>query len=464
VRGRSTSIIAVAALALAAPATAHAIGHRAPQLTRIRCVPATTATCRTGIKVTIGRQIQISGRRVYKGMRVSFRWPKGAIATKLDHTHAGYIVRVPPGTSTGMVSVTLSDRAGRRSNVKRISVTPVPQVGSPTPARGALPAAFTGNGMWIWELPETDGGDLAAIVAQAHAAGLSTLFIKSSDGAVNRWAQFNPQLVATLHANGLRVCAWQYVYGSDPLGEAAQGASAVSDGADCLVIDAEVEYEGRYAAAQQYISALRTAVGPAYPIGLTSFPYVDYHPKLPYSVFLGPGGAQVNLPQVYWKSIGGTVDAVSAHTLAHNRIYGNAIAPLGQSYTDTPPDDIARFRAIWSAYGSGGLSWWSWQSTGADQWTAVGAPFSPLVLPPPDPGWPALEKGNKGDEVVWLQEHLVSFDPAVSVTASFDTATDTALRNLQTARGLEVTGVTDPLTWKAVLGLPLVPVDWTSQG
>ena len=70
------------------------------------------------------------------------------------------------------------------------------------------------------------------------------------------------------------------------------------------MIDAEVEYGGKYAAAQTYIDTLRAGVGPAYPIGLASFPYVDYHESMPYSVFLGPGGAQYNVPQVYWKAIG----------------------------------------------------------------------------------------------------------------------------------------------------------------
>jgi hypothetical protein len=42
------------------------------------------------------------------------------------------------------------------------------------------------------------------------------------------------------------------VYGDDPLGEAAVGAEAVSNGADCLVIDAEAAYEGRYASARTY--------------------------------------------------------------------------------------------------------------------------------------------------------------------------------------------------------------------
>jgi peptidoglycan hydrolase-like protein with peptidoglycan-binding domain len=453
--------IALVALALPAvlPPAAQAAKHTPPKLTRLRCVPATSASCKSGVNVTIGRQIQISGARLVKGMRVSFRWSKGALATKLDHTKVGYIARVPPGTHAGAVKVTVSDKAGRRSNAKAMQVLGVPKVGGPAPARGQLPQQFSGNGMWIWQLASSDGGDVNAIAARAHAEGISTVFVKSADG-IDAWAQFSPALVAALHANGIRACAWQYVYGSDPLGEASQGAAAVAAGADCLVIDAETEYEGRYAAAQQYITALRAAIGPTYPLGLTSFPYVDYHPRLPYSVFLGPNGAQANLPQVYWKTIGGTVDAVSAHTLAHNRIYGTAIAPLGQSYSSPPPEDVARFRAIWAGYGSGGLSWWSWQSTGEPAWAAIATPVAPI--PFSDPGWPALEKGNKGDEVVWLQEHLRSFDPAVAVTSTFDAATDLALRNLQTARGLPVTGVTDALTWQAVLALALQPMDWTA--
>ena len=44
-----------------------------------------------------------------------------------------------------------------------------------------------------------------SIIAQAHAAGVTTLFIKSSDGSSNYWSQFSPQLVAELHAGGLKV-------------------------------------------------------------------------------------------------------------------------------------------------------------------------------------------------------------------------------------------------------------------
>ena len=187
--------------------------------------------------------------------------------------------------------------------------------------------------MWIWYVSQSDGGNLASIVAQAHAADVTTLFVKSSDGSSNYWSQFSPELVAQLHANGLKVCAWQFVYGTNPAGEANLGAEAVANGADCLVIDAEGEYEGRYGAAQTYIADLRAKIGASYPLGLASFPYVYDHTSFPYSVFLGPNGAQFNAPQMYWKDIGNSVDTAYANTYISNRIYDRPIYPLGQTYS-----------------------------------------------------------------------------------------------------------------------------------
>ncbi|MDX6678520.1 MAG: hypothetical protein QOE31_2572 [Solirubrobacteraceae bacterium] len=451
-------IYVVALFGIAANADAR---RAAPRLTGLRCVPATQVACRRAVRVTTGRQILLRGRGLVSGMRVTFRWPRGALATKLRRSGTGWTARVPPGTATGRVAVSVRDRAGRRSNTRRIVVVaPAPRRPSAFTAGGTLPAPMRGNGMWIWQLAHTEGGDLDAIAARARAAAITTVYVKSSDAAV-QWAQFTPALVQALHARGLRACAWQFVYGSDPLGEAAAGASAVADGADCLIIDAETRYEGRYAAAQRYMQALRAAIGAGYPVGLTSFPYVDYHPGFPYSVFLAPGAAQANLPQVYWKAIGGSVDAVSARTIAHNRIYGAPIAPLGQAYAGVSPAEMARFRAIWAGYGAGGISWWSWQAASAAMWAALTAPAPPAVVLP-DPGWPLLKLGSRGDQVIWLQQHLAAFDPTVEVVAGgrFSAATEATLRAFQTARGLPITGTTDAATWQAVLALPVRPVDW----
>ena len=96
-------------------------------------------------------------------------------------------------------------------------------------------------------------------------------------------------------------------------------------------------------------------------------------------------------------------------------------------------------------------------------WAALGAPVAPPAAPTARPGLADANKGNKGDQVVWLQQHLASADPTVTVTGTFDAATDAALRNFQASRGLPVTGTTDALTWQAVLGLPVQPVDWSQR-
>jgi putative peptidoglycan binding protein len=453
----ATAVVATVFAGGLAPAGAVA-RTRAPVLTSLRCVPAKRAECKVRPQIPIGKQVQLRGRGLKSGMRVSFRWSRGALATKLRRSAAGFTVRVPVGTKPGTISVRVTDKAGRRSRVIRLVVLPVKTVRAPVTS-GNLPDAFRGDGMWIWELPKSSGGDPTAIGLRAHASGIETVFVKSSDGATP-WAQFNPTLVAALHAQGLRVCAWQFVYGNDPAGEAAAGAGAVASGADCLVIDAETAYEGKYAQAQQYIAALRAAIGPNYPLGFTSFPYVDFHPRLPYSVFLAPGAAQANVPQVYWKAIGGTVDAVSAKTWAHNRVYGVPVAPLGQSYQAVTPADIQRFRQVWASYGAGGLSWWSWQASADSAWATL-AVAAPAPVPLPDPGWPVLDTGTKGDEVVWLQQHLASYVPTLPINGTFGPATAQVLAAFQTARGLPATGETDPATWQAVLGLPLTPVNWT---
>src|ERR1041384_6313375 len=72
---------------------------KAPQLTGLRCVPVTTKACRNGVRVAVGKKLQLRGRNLRKGMRVSFRWPKGALATKLERSAVGWTVRVPAGTN-----------------------------------------------------------------------------------------------------------------------------------------------------------------------------------------------------------------------------------------------------------------------------------------------------------------------------------------------------------------------------
>lgn len=451
---------AVAALSAAGAAPADAARAK-PKLTGLRCVPATTVTCSSGkVRLEVGRKVQLRGRGLVRGMRVTFRWSRGALATTLAKDRTGWTARIPSGTAVGTVRVTVTDRKRRRSNALRITVLAPKRATTPLARpEGPPPAAFAGNGMWIWELHKADGGNPDALAARAKLAGIATVFVKAGDGT-KPWAQFNSALVDALHQRDIRACAWQFVYGSQPEAEAQVAASAIKAGADCFVIDAENDYSGRYAAAATYTTALRTAAGADYPIGLSSFPWVDAHAKVPYSVFLGPGGAQVTMPQVYWKDIGGTVDAVSARTLATNRVYGRPVAPTGQLYDGPPADEVRRFRALWAGYGATGLSWWSWQHASASDWSVLAEPALPSVVAS-DPGWPGLGQGSSGDLVVAMQQRLASFDASVGIDGDFGAGTVAALKRFQVARGLSATGETDAATWQALLRLDVTPADWS---
>jgi peptidoglycan hydrolase-like protein with peptidoglycan-binding domain len=444
------------------------------RITSVSCMPISKCSSNPHQVSTHGTLL-LAGTGLAVKMVVAFPHTRGAHITKTSpvaHLHkgtAGLEVTVPNSAHSGNIMVLLSH--GRHTSsygpisVVHYALHPPAPKDPPAPVTAATAGtAFEGQGMWIWYVSRSDGGSLSAIVAQAHAADVTTLFVKSSDGGSNYWSQFSPELVAQLHANGLKVCAWQYVYGTNPAGEAGLGAKAVADGADCLLIDAESEYEGHYGAAQTYIADLRAAIGPSYPLGLASFPYVYDHTSFPYSVFLGPNGAQFNAPQMYWKDIGNSVDTTYANTYIANRVYGRPIFPLGQTYNHPTSAELVRFREEAIDYGATGISWWDWQETPAGGWTALAEPPAPLTSVTPNPGYTELTQGNRGDPVLWMQEHLAGAIPGQATTGIFDATTAANLAQFQTAHGIAPTGKTEAATWQALLALAPVAVNWTGAG
>jgi hypothetical protein len=448
-----------------------------------QCVPASSCGTKAHEVSTHGTLL-LAGRGLKSGQAVAFphSWDaRIASNSPSGHLHSsklGLVVTVPASAHSGDIAVLLG--GGHRSNtygpIKVVThalhpPAPPSQVGGPpvNPPTGvastAAGTAFAGQGMWIWYLSASNGGNVAAIAAQAHAAGVATLFVKSSDGSTNYWSQFSKQLVEELHAQGLKVCAWQYVYGTNPVGEAELGAKAVAEGADCLVIDAESQYEGLYGAAQTYIDTLRAKIGPAYPLGLASFPYVNYHPSFPYSVFLGPNGAQFDVPQMYWHDIGTSVASVYINTYEQNLVYGRPILPLGQAYGGVSAAEIVAFRSLAGAYGAAGESFWDWQEASASEWSSMVAPLNTsLTVPQPELTSPLLKLGAKSDQVLWLQEHLASAIPSQPTTGIFESTTAADVKQIQTEHGLPATGETDAGTWGYVLALPPVAVNWTAAG
>lgn len=323
---------------------------------------------------------------------------------------------------------------------------------------------FDNQGMWIWYVSKSERGSAAAIVARARRSGIGTVYVKAADGG-DVWRQFSRRLIRALRRGGLDVCAWQFVYGRRPLAEARAAARAVKRGADCFVIDAETDYEGRYAAADRYVRALRARIGDAFPVSLAAFPYVDYHPAFPYSVFLGPGGADYNQPQMYWKTIGTSVRAVFEHTYLHNRIYGAPIYPLGQTYEGPSRASLRLFRRFAASYGGLAPSWWSWQETTGREWRALAAraALRPLARYRVEVEHPLLKRGSRGDMVLWAQQHLLSAGERVPLTGVFGKRTRAAVRRFQEAHGLAVDGAIATETWEALLAYEPRRARWAAR-
>ncbi len=447
-----------------------------------RCVPASSCDTKQHEVSTHGTLL-LGGKGLKSGQAVAFphSWEaRIASNSPTAHLHSstlGLVVTVPVSAHSGQIAVMLG--RGRKSNlfgpikvVTHALHPPAPPKPAPAPAPApsgvastANGTALAGQGVWIWYLSASDGGNIASIAAQAKAAGVGTLLVKSSDGSTNYWSQFSKKLVEEVHAQGLKVCAWQYVYGTNPVGEAELGARAVAEGAECLVIDAESQYEGLYGAAQTYIDTLRAKIGPAFPLALASFPYVNYHPSFPYSVFLGPDGAQFNAPQMYWHDIGTSVAQVYVNTYEQNLIYGRPILPLGQTYGGVGASEIVAFRSLASAYGAAGDSFWDWQETKASGWSSMVAPLdTALTVPQPELTSPLLKEGAKSDQVLWLQEHLAGAIPTQPTTGIFESQTAADVAQIQTEHGLPATGETDAATWGYILALPMVAVNWTAAG
>ena len=129
-------------VALLADATRADARSRAPQLTGVRCVPSSAVGCRAGVKVKIGAQVQLRGTRLVTGMRVTFRWPRGALATRLKRSKVGWVARVPAGTGLGPRerdrprprAASLAGREDRRA----------PRAGAAQPAAAVARAAARG--------------------------------------------------------------------------------------------------------------------------------------------------------------------------------------------------------------------------------------------------------------------------------------------------------------------------------
>jgi hypothetical protein len=163
-----------------------------------------------------------------------------------------------------------------------------------------------GKGFFIWKVRDCESGDANVIASVAKSAAFSHVLIKIADGAypVNIEKNTNkdlcPAVVSALHAKGIQVWGWHYVYGYPTL-EAQIAIKRCRDlDLDGYVIDAEVEYQasGMAANARKFMSELRKGL-PNLPMAICSFRFPSYHQQFPWKEFLEK--CDYNMPQVYWE-------------------------------------------------------------------------------------------------------------------------------------------------------------------
>lgn len=89
------------------------------------------------------------------------------------------------------------------------------------PSSGVAPPTgdtpFDRQGMWVWYVDHSEGGDVGRIVARANRAGIGTLHVKAGDGG-DYWSQFSSSLVEALHQGGGTVgtTTWPALLGVEP--------------------------------------------------------------------------------------------------------------------------------------------------------------------------------------------------------------------------------------------------------
>jgi len=321
-------------------------------------------------------------------------------------------------------------------------------------ARPSTPTPFADTALWVNQVPIQETGQ--ELVAAAAPARVQALYVKAGDGSAAA-AQFSPALVSEIRSAGVTVCGWTFAYGLNPTAEAGVAVAAVRNGAQCLVIDVEGQYDKLYGAAQLFVRTLRSQLGARFPIGLASQANVLQHPQFPYSVFLGPGAFNVVLPQMYWLDFGVSVDAAYATTIGVNSIYGRPILPVGQLYHSPQSTELARFRGLADAFGARG---WSFFDLDSAQPQALAAP-----LPKPARKAivaPTLHAGADGDEIVQAQELLNAAGARLPVGGFFGATTARAVASFQLRHHLRPNGALTPATWKDLLRFHPREPSWAS--
>ncbi len=284
-----------------------------------------------------------------------------------------------------------------------------------------------GKGQYIWNIWNTEGGDIGKIVSLAKEAGLSHILVKIADGTHDFNGTAAILLTAALQEAGIEVWGWQYIYGAYPSLEAITAARRIKEtGVTGFVVNAEKEMKGKPAQAVSYMNTLKANT--SVPLGLSTYRWPSYHPDFPFKEFLQR--MDINLPQVYW---------LQAHNPSYQlerclSEYANPafpqrpIVPTGAAFIEygwaPTPDEVKAFM-VKAQSSCEGANFWVWENTRKNlpniwevirlyDWAnpPVPEPLPEVAIPKltvlvdtlnvrsgPGTGYPRVRKVSKGDVI-----------------------------------------------------------------
>lgn len=158
--------------------------------------------------------------------------------------------------------------------------------------------APSGLGVWVAFGKMIPGG-VDGIIKQCTEMGFDWIAPRLGDGD-KRDGWYTPtvarELCAKAHALGMKVYPWIFNRPTTTKGEVVLYKACLEEGADGLMLDAEVPYGGKKTEAAIFVAILKKEFPDVW-IGNAPFSYIDFHQPYPYLEF---GKLDAAMDQFYW--------------------------------------------------------------------------------------------------------------------------------------------------------------------
>jgi hypothetical protein len=268
-----------------------------------------------------------------------------------------------------------------------VPAIPLSKIPAPLPVPAHKPnlAAISGKGMWLTTWPTTKL-NVAKVVAQAKAAGLTSLWVRTGGYKQGYYgdAILNTLLPAA-HAAGLKVIAWDFPSMGDPQKDATRARAVLKYTVDGQKIDgfsADIETinEGTFnnpKRVRYYLSLVRRAARDRPVVATVMRPTTYQLSTYPYSAEAPYIDAFA--PMDYWSCQ--EPGALTQRSIAALKKFGKPVTVIGQAYDMADeggrpgvPTAAETWRFLDSAKRAGaiGASLWTYEQSGTAQWTPLG--------------------------------------------------------------------------------------------